>query len=157
MKEIFESKYGIKMEESKLGKLIMNSYSFIRDDQIDYDKTLYDISFNDKDTVTIDFTKIDINGIAKIIIKSDENNIDYINNKELRKEIASDIGVDDVDITSFTRIGPNKIAITINSAKCIVNIDKLEDFNCDKKYKDIQSKVQSYNENQSKNDKQNER
>ena len=43
MKDIFKLKYGVDMEESELGKLIMNSYSFMTDDQIDYDKLLYNI------------------------------------------------------------------------------------------------------------------
>lgn len=148
MKDIFKLKYGVDMEESELGKLIMNSYSFMTDDQIDYDKLLYNISFNDKDSVRIDFVKNDImNGVAKIIIESKGDEIDY-NNDEFKTEIANAIGVDEVHISGWSRVDENHIAIKINAVEYVVNTDKLEDFDFDKEYKDIQAKAEAYSKMQ---------
>lgn len=148
MKDIFKLKYGVDMEESELGKLIMNSYSFMTDDQIDYDKLLYNISFNDKDSVRIDFVKNDImNGVAKIIIESKGDEIDY-NNDEFKTEIANAIGVDGVHISGWSRVDENHIAIEINAVEYVVDTDKLEDFDFDKEYKDIQAKAEAYSKMQ---------
>lgn len=148
MKDIFKLKYGVDMEESELGKLIMNSYSFMTDDQIDYDKLLYNISFNDKDSVRIDFVKNDImNGVAKIIIESKGDEIDY-NNDEFKTEIANAIGVDEVHISGWSRVDENHIAIKINAVEYVVDTDKLEDFDFDKEYKDIQAKAEAYSKMQ---------
>lgn len=148
MKDIFKLKYGVDMEESELGKLIMNSYSFMTDDQIDYDKLLYNISFNDKDSVRIDFVKNDImNGVAKIIIEAKGDEIDY-NNDEFKTEIANAIGVDEVHISGWSRVDENHIAIKINAVEYVVDTDKLEDFDFDKEYKDIQAKAEAYSKMQ---------
>lgn len=147
MKDIFKLKYGVDMEESKLGKLIMNSYSFMTDDQIDFDKLLYNISFNDKDSVRIDFTDI-INDVAKIIIESKGDEIDYNNNDEFKNEIANAIGVDEVHISGWSRVDKNHIAIKIYAVEYVVDTDKLEDFDCDKEYKDIQAKAEAYSKMQ---------
>lgn len=148
MKDIFKLKYGVDMEESELGKLIMNSYSFMTDDQIDYDKLLYNISFNDKDSVRIDFVKNDImNGVAKIIIESKGDEIDY-NNDEFKTEIANAIGVDEVHISGWSRVDENHIAIKIYAVEYVVDTDKLEDFDFDKEYKDIQAKAEAYSKMQ---------
>ena len=148
MKDIFKLKYGVDMEESELGKLIMNSYSFMTDDQIDYDKLLYNISFNDKDSVRIDFVKNDImNGVAKIIIEAKGYEIDY-NNDEFKTEIANAIGVDEVHISGWSRVDENHIAIKINAVEYVVDTDKLEDFDFDKEYKDIQAKAEAYSKMQ---------
>lgn len=148
MKDIFKLKYGVDMEESELGKLIMNSYSFMTDDQIDYDKLLYNISFNDKDSVRIDFVKNDImNGVAKIIIESKGDEIDY-NNDEFKTEIANAIGVDGVHISGWSRVDENHIAIKINAVEYVVDTDKLEYFDFDKEYKDIQAKAEAYSKMQ---------
>lgn len=148
MKDIFKLKYGVDMEESELGKLIMNSYSFMTDDQIDYDKLLYNISFNDKDSVRIDFVKNDImNGVAKIIIESKGDEIDY-NNDEFKTKIANAIGVDEVHISGWSRVDENHIAIKINAVEYVVDTDKLEDFDFDKEYKDIQAKAEAYSKMQ---------
>ena len=146
MKDIFKLKYGVDMEESELGKLIMNSYSFMTDDQIDYDKLLYNISF--KDSVRIDFVKNDImNGVAKIIIESKGDEIDY-NNDEFKTKIANAIGVDEVHISGWSRVDENHIAIKINAVEYVVDTDKLEDFDFDKEYKDIQAKAEAYSKMQ---------
>lgn len=148
MKDIFKLKYGVDMEESELGKLIMNSYSFMTDDQIDYDKLLYNISFNDKDSVRIDFVKNDImNGVAKIIIESKGDEIDY-NNDEFKTEIANAIGVDEVHISGWSRVDEDHIAIEISAVEYVVDTDKLEDFDFDKEYKDIQAKAEAYSKMQ---------
>ena len=148
MKDILKLKYGVDMEESELGKLIMNSYSFMTDDQIDYDKLLYNISFNDKDSVRIDFVKNDImNGVAKIIIEAKGDEIDY-NNDEFKTEIANAIGVDEVHISGWSRVDENHIAIKINAVEYVVDTDKLEDFDFDKEYKDIQAKAEAYSKMQ---------
>lgn len=148
MKDIFKLKYGVDMEESELGKLIMNSYSFMTEDQIDYDKLLYNISFNDKDSVRIDFVKNDImNGVAKIIIESKGDEIDY-NNDEFKTKIANAIGVDEVHISGWSRVDENHIAIKINAVEYVVDTDKLEDFDFDKEYKDIQAKAEAYSKMQ---------
>ena len=141
MKDIFKLKYGVDMEESELGKLIKNSYSFMTGDQIDYDNLLYDISINDKDSVRIDFWNR--NGVAKIIIeyKGNENN-----NDEFKNEIANAIGVDEVYISEVSRVDENHVDITIYGVGYVVEVDtdkKLKDFDFDEKYKDIQKKTKA--------------
>lgn len=159
MKDIFKSKYGVDMEDSKLGSLIMNSYSFMTEEQIDFDKVLYNVSFYDKDSVKIDFINFDImNGVAKIIIKCKDNETDYTNkNKELKNEIANAIGVDEVDISGWSRVDDNHISITIYAVEYIVDTDKLEGFDCDKEYKDIQAKAGAYSKTQIESDQEVER
>ena len=88
-----------------------------------------------------------MNGVAKIIIEAKGDEIDY-NNDEFKTEIANAIGVDEVHISGWSRVDENHIAIKINAVEYVVDTDKLEDFDFDKEYKDIQAKAEAYSKMQ---------
>lgn len=146
IKDVFKSKYGVEMKDSKLGRLILNSYTFMTYDEMDNDKPLYlyNISFNDKDSLKIDFIS-DINGLTKVVVKS-KDDICSIDDG-LKEEIAKAIGVNEVENLSAFKVDDSHMLIEICSMTYILKNDELADFSIDEQYKNIQAKAKQYSGN----------
>lgn len=145
--DIFESKNGCKMEDSQLGRLIMGSYNYISDDNISFSEPIYTLNFEDANSIRINITHYDmIQGVTQMIINSQGEKADYINNTELQKELASKLGVNQVAISGWHWRDSKHVVVTILDVEYVVSIEQLDSFDYQKKYEELKTRVNEYNQ-----------
>lgn len=143
LKKIFENKYGVSIEESKLGQLIFNSLFFIDDDKFDPHQSYYTITFSDENNIKISMFNGSIDGIANGIINKSMEQITVDENESAETIIAKEFNLDEIRGYSLNSINNSQTNVRIHGISFIVNKDDLETFNYEQAFNDAITRIQA--------------
>ena len=143
--DVFEAKYGCKMEASPFGKLIMGSYNYMSTDEIDFYKPFYHLNFTDTNSIGVSITNLK-HGISYLIIDArGDDDAYYINNVELQSELAAMLDVDGLIVSDWYWRDREHVVVTIQNIEYIIDTNHLNDFNYKQKYEEFKEKVNEHN------------
>lgn len=150
LKHLFENKYGVQIENSKLGQLIFNSAYFINPEDLDFDKSYYSFSFKSEQSISIKISTPSFEGLANRIINKNlteiSTSVDESKESIIIKELNLEGVVDQIRGYLLTQYGKNKTSVSIQSFSIVVNKDELENFNYEEILNNIISRINNSKE-----------
>lgn len=117
LKTIFENKYGVSVEDSKLGQLIFNSAYFIDDDEFDTNQDYYYFTFVDEDNIKVSMCNYSIDGIAKGIINKSMEEICYNESESAETIIVKEFDLDEINGYSILPLNDKQVEVKYKSRR----------------------------------------